>query len=63
MNEMIIKVVKREEFYEFFFLNKDGEEYIFSSEYLNPFDMAEEVQFALVNEMYDFGWRKYERSI
>lgn len=62
-NEITIKAVRTKDHYVFFFLNEDGKEYIFASQYLDPFEMAEEIKTTLIEEMYDFGWRKYERLI
>ena len=59
-NEFTIKAVRTKDHYIFFFFNEDNKEYIFGSQYLDPFEMAEEIKTTLMEEMYDFGWRKYD---
>ena len=64
-NEITIKIIKRDDRYEWIGLTPEGKTYIWGAAYDDPFKMLQPINTALFEEMWDHGWRKYDtqRSI
>lgn len=59
-NEIIIKISKKDNHYDWVGLTPEGKTFIWGSANNDPFDMIDTIKTAIFEEMWDSGWRKYE---
>ena len=57
-NEITIKLIKKDDHYEWIGLTPEGKTYMWGAAYDDPFDMIDTIKTAIFEEMWDSGWRK-----
>ena len=57
-DSIIIKINKKDNFYDWGGANKDGIQYMWGAAYDDPFEMLDAIKSAIGEDMYQSGWRK-----
>ena len=59
-NDIIIRISKKDGYYDWVGSNLDGKIYMWGAAHEDPFEMLDTIKGAVAEDMYQSGWRKYD---